>query len=280
MHIFLTGGTGFVGTNFIKVATSYGHSISALCRPSSSKRIQNHKKNVNWIVKEFHEVDEFDLKGIDVLVHLAAYGVSPQPADLRGCFQFNVLDSLELISKAVDAGIDRIVCAGTYAEYGLEAYKYDLIPPDINLKPIGVYASSKAAFFTSVSALCRDLKFKLSYQRVFSVFGEGQFEENFWPQLRKQALSGSNFKMTFGEQIRDFIHVSAVGEKLLYECEGRELQEGVPIIKNLASGRPISLRCFAEEWWSEWNASGEILFGEVPYRENEVMRYVPMVDVE
>jgi len=30
-------------------------------------------------------------------------------------------------------------------------------------------------------------------------------------------------------------------------------------------------------WWKEWSATGKLLVGEVPYRKNEVMRYVPKI---
>lgn len=43
---------------------------------------------------------------------------------------------------------------------------------------------------------------------------------------------------------------------------------------NLSSGHPITIRAFAEGWWKEWEAKGNLLFGAVPYRSGEVMRYV------
>ena len=43
----------------------------------------------------------------------------------------------------------------------------------------------------------------------------------------------------------------------------------------MSSGNPISLRTFAESWWTHWGASGTLKLGELPYRRGEVMRYVP-----
>lgn len=52
------------------------------------------------------------------------------------------------------------------------------------------------------------------------------------------------------------------------------------IIKNLGSGTQLTVKEFAEYWWNEWSAEGELKFGAIPYRKNEVMRFIPKIDVE
>ena len=41
--------------------------------------------------------------------------------------------------------------------------------------------------------------------------------------------------------------------------------------------RQDNSRFFAEHWWKNWDAKGRLLPGALPYRDNEVMRYVPEV---
>ena len=48
------------------------------------------------------------------------------------------------------------------------------------------------------------------YGRIFSAYGDGQYENNLWPSLKRAANSGEDFKMTNAEEIRDFIHVDEV----------------------------------------------------------------------
>jgi hypothetical protein len=50
-----------------------------------------------------------------------------------------------------------------------------------------------------------------------------------------------------------------------------------PVVANIGTGQPQTIRQFAEHWWKEWGATGKLLPGALPYRDNEVMRYVPEV---
>ena len=86
-------------------------------------------------------------------------------------------------------------------------------------------------------------------------------------------------KMTEGLQIRDFVEVGVVARALLDALE-LQVSKGQIHQENIGSGTPRSLRVFAEEWWSYWGATGSLLFGETPYRDNEVMRYVPAIQAK
>lgn len=276
MKIFVTGGTGFIGRSFINEALSNGHQVVAIYRNVDSNFLKEHR-NIEWMKRELKDVDETDLIGCSALVHLASAGISPRPDTLDECFRVNVLDSLNLIKVAINAKVENFVVTGTYAEYGVEALKYDEIPTDIPLKPNSIYASSKAAFFVGISALCRKYKFSLSYQRLFSVYGEGQYHENLWPQLIYHARNNIDFKMTFGEQIRDFIHVNEVAKELLHEVMNHN-EPGEPKVSNLASGKPVSIKEFAEYWWNKIGSKAKLQLGAIPYRDGEVMRYVPKIE--
>lgn len=279
MRIFVTGGTGFVGSHFLVTALSAGHEVIALRRRGSQPRFplphtpnwREGKLTDNWIE---------ELKLCDVLVHLAAYGVSTGSDDWDGCFQTNVIDSLCLWRQGVTAGVQRYVILGSCFEYGKAGEQYDFIPVDAPLIPTTSYSASKAAATMAAIGLGVEHNTETIIARPFHVYGEGEDPSRFWPTLRNTAQSGGNMRMTLGEQVRDFTHVSILSAKILKIANPlfHKIQKGVPEIINIGTGKPQSLRDFAEQQWAEFQAHGNLLTGALEYRRNEVMRYVPEVD--
>jgi nucleoside-diphosphate-sugar epimerase len=278
MKIFLTGGTGFIGSHFINHSHSAGHKIVAVRRHDSSQSKVLLEREPMWIQKEIHDIQPDDLLDCDAVVHLAAAGVSPQIATWQEMIDANVSSSQKLFELAVGCGIRRWVVAGTFAEYGRSGERYELIPDHAPLEPTFPYAATKAAFFQIISAMAVQNSASLAYLRLFSVYGPGQHEDNLWPSLQKAALSGKDFLMTPGEQIRDFIPVKDVVAAILYSVHRTDITPGIPFVRNLGSGTPTTLIDFATRWWKEFGATGRILPGAIPYRANEVMRYIPQVD--
>jgi nucleoside-diphosphate-sugar epimerase len=276
MKLFVTGATGFIGSHFVNAAHKSGYEVVGLRRVGSQPRIKLNKEPI-WVEglldDDFVEI----LSDCDVLVHFAAFGVSPQPANWNDCFYWNVLKSIDLLNQAINSGISKIIIAGTFAEYGEEGLKYKFIPSTASLKPIGAYATSKVAFSVAAQSLCREYNIYLSYFRLFSVFGDGQYEKNLYPSLKKSALTGMDFPMTKGEQVRDFIHVEQVASKFVEELKFENINKGEPRILNVGTGKPQSVLEFSQNWWNIWNAKGKLQIGAIPYRENEVMRYVPEI---
>jgi nucleoside-diphosphate-sugar epimerase len=80
--------------------------------------------------------------------------------------------------------------------------------------------------------------------------------------------------MTYGEQIRDFTPVDIVVSAFLNSL-GNVGNAGEPEIQNIGTGISQSLRSFALYWWNEWSAKGKLRFGEINYRDGEIMHYVP-----
>ena len=56
------------------------------------------------------------------------------------------------------------------------------------------------------------------------------------------------------------------------------VEPGIPMVKNIGSGNPQTIRKFSEYWWEKFHATGKLLPGAIPYRENEIMSLVPELD--
>jgi nucleoside-diphosphate-sugar epimerase len=276
MKVFITGATGFIGTHFLRSPSSSGHDLVALRREGSRPCLPL-LHEPSWLVKPMDALGASDLAGCEAIIHFASPGVSPKQASWVDLLYWNVTATLRLVETAKAAGVRRVVVAGTYAEYGRSADRYDFIPTHAPLEPTYAYAASKAAASVALSAYAIEKGMELAYLRVFSVFGQGQYEGNFWPALRKAALASEDFAMTPGQQIRDYIPVEQVAEQFWRAVTRAPVRAGVPFVANVASGRPVTIKEFAEQCWRDFGATGRLKVGALPYRPNEVMRFVPEV---
>jgi len=276
MKIFLTGGTGFIGSHFLQKALAAGDDVIALRRPGATPRIPLDLQP-HWLDGGLGDDWVDDLRGCEALVHLAAYGVADGPNDWKGCFQTNLLDSLQLWLQAVEAGVRRFLIVGSCFEYGRSGERYDAIPVTAPLEPTTAYGASKAAASMAAMAMAVEKQLQLLVARPFHVYGPGEAEGRFWPSLVTAATSGQNLPMTSGAQVRDFQQVGAAAEQLLDWLKLSQLTPGRPRIANLGANNPRPLIDFAEEEWARLKASGHLEVGKIPYRSSEVLRYAPEV---
>lgn len=118
MKAFVTGGTGFVGSNLIRLLLQQGYQIKALARPSSS--LNNLTGLDLEIVRgDLHDPDlSQQMQGCQVLFHVAAL-YSLWQADSKLLYRNNVLGTRQVLSAARQAKIDRIVYTSSVAAIGV-----------------------------------------------------------------------------------------------------------------------------------------------------------------
>ena len=260
MRIFLTGGTGFIGSYFIENALDIGHELICLRRPGS----ENNRKLLNepiWIDGTYESDYNEILKGCDVLVHLAAHSTNFPYDTLENCLHWNVISPLKLLQNAENCGIEKFIIIGTGFEYGLSGEKYEFIPVGAPLIPKMNYPVSKAVGSLVFSQWALENNLKLKYLRVFQVYGEGEDKSRLWPSLKKAAQLGKDFELTNGNQVRDFTHVDDISKIIIDELKDFNFKSGKTLFKNIGSDKPQTVREFAEYWWNHWNAKGNLVFG-------------------
>lgn len=276
VKIFITGSNGFIGSHLVKKALADGHEVVGFRLPNHVEKIKILKQPI-WVEGSLEDDLKPVLDGCDVVIHLAAYGVNPKYDSWQESFRWNVYASLNLWKQAHHVGIKRLVIAGSCSEYGRSAERYENIPCDAPLEPVNAYGASKAAATVAAMAYARENSMEVSVLRPFHIYGEGEGPSRFWPAIKKAALEGKDFPMTLGQQIRDFTPVELAAEKFLEHATKLSIEPGKPIIQNIGTGKPKSLIEFAENLWNIFEAKGQLLPGKIPYRKNEVMRYVPKI---
>lgn len=277
MRIFLTGGTGFIGSHFINSALAAGHEIVAQRRPHSRPRIPILREPF-WIDRHLDQDFDRELAGCDVLVHFAAHMPDPAYAQLEESVYWNTWATVRLLQHAEAQGIKHFLIAGSCFEYGRAAIGQEFIHPASPVMPSSPYAISKAAASTACVGFARQLKLRLQVLRIFQAFGEGEAPTRFWPSLKDAALKGENFAMSSGQQIRDFVPVAHVAREFLRNLDFEGVEPGRPHIKNIGTGRAQTLLEFALYWWRHWGAKGQLRPGEVALRGDELERLVANVN--
>ena len=278
MKIFVTGGSGFLGGHVLnRLAGMTDTDVFALYR-SKKAELNGLEQIPNWVEGDLCGDYSKQLGQCDVLLHMAAYGVK----DLGNwdvCFEVNVKQSLELWRQAVACGVRHFVVVGSCFEYGASGENFKAIPVEAALAPTQAYHASKAAATMAAIGLGYAEKCFMTVLRPFHLFGENEPEGRFYPELVKSARLGQDFPMTAGEQIRDFTPVEVAADVVVKNVISILLEKTwrPPLIANIGTGCPRSLRHFAEDIWEKERASGRLLFGCRKYREAEVMRYVPKV---
>jgi nucleoside-diphosphate-sugar epimerase len=277
MRLFVTGGTGFVGSHFVEQSLAIGCDVTALRRSSTSRPRIPLSQEPRWLDRGIDQLTPADFAGVDALVHLAAHTANVPYDSLEACLQWNVTAPLAMFRAAEQGGVRRFVVAGSCFEYGTAGERYRFIPPHAPLEATLSYPASKSVASIVFAAFAAETGVRLSIHRIFQVFGEGEAAGRLWPTLRRAALAGGDLPLTAGEQVRDFVPVEEVAGRLLVACTKDAVAPGRATVQNLGSGRPQTVRAFAEHWWRNWGATGKLQFGALQYRDGEVMRYVPQL---
>jgi nucleoside-diphosphate-sugar epimerase len=116
--IAVTGGTGFVGTRFVDLATAAGLEVRALTR-----RPQRPRRQVQWIDGSLSDPDALRrlVTGCNCVVHIAGVLNARDPADFeRG----NVEGTLAMLAASTAAGITRFVHVSSLAAREPKLSKY------------------------------------------------------------------------------------------------------------------------------------------------------------
>jgi UDP-glucose 4-epimerase len=278
MRIFATGATGFLGNNVLRYLLKEKDAEVFALRRKNRPFIKKFPREPNWIEGSLEGDYSKVLADCDVFLHMAAYGVRDQN-NWDACFEVNVRDSLNIWRQALASNLNRFVIIGSCFEYGAAAGKYDAIPPNAPLLPTQAYHSSKAAATMAAIGLGYAEKSMVSILRPFHLYGPDEPEGRFYPELVRAARAGKDFSMTWGEQIRDFTPVEyaagVITEHVKKICDEKSWR--APVIKNVGTGNPRSLIEFAEGLWQKESTGGRLKCGEIQYRPQEVMKYVPEI---
>jgi len=241
----VTGGAGFIGSHQAEELVRRGHTVRV-----ADNLATGHRHNLAHLPKvEFLEGDVADMAfaaravaGMDYVLHQAAIPSVPKSVkDPATSNRANIDGTLNILLAARDAGVKRLVFAGSSSEYG----DSETLPKreDMPSNPLSPYALQKVAGTEYCRMFTRLYGFETVVIRYFNVFGPRQDPGSPYSgviSLFATALIERRQPVIYGdgEQTRDFTYVANVVDGVLRACEAPKAP-GEAI--NVACGTRISL---------------------------------------
>jgi dTDP-glucose 4,6-dehydratase len=270
MRIFVTGGAGFIGSNFIRHALKHRENY---CVVNYDKlTYAGNLANLGGVAEDpryrFAKGDVCDpsavhaaMQGCDAVVHFAAEShvdrsiYEPAPA-----VQTNVTGTFVLLQVARKLGVSRFVHISTDEVYGdlpVGAFATEEFP----LQPNSPYSAAKASSDLLVRSYVRTFGFPALITRSSNNYGPYQFPEKFLPLLITNAVNDQALPIYGdGKQQRDWLYVEdncrgvlavlengRVGE--VYNIGGLDVEENLTMARRILglTGRPESLLSYVQD---------------------------------
>ena len=218
MRIFITGGAGFIGSNFIRhlLSISANHSVVNFDNLTYAGNLANLVSVASNPRYRFVKGDICDpaavteaMAGCDVVVHFAAEShVDRSIYDPAPVIETNLTGTFILLQVARTLKVERFLHISTDEVYG------DLPPGAVAnenspLKPSSPYSASKAGADLLVQSYVRTYRFPALITRSSNNYGPHQFPEKFLPLMITNALANKPLPLYGdGRQQRDWLHVT------------------------------------------------------------------------
>jgi len=269
VRILVTGGAGFIGSNFVHLLLREHPSrqIVVLDKLTYAGNLRNLEMALRDSRVQFVRSDICDpsvadvVKGCDAVVHFAAEShVDRSIEDATPFVRTNVEGTWRLVDACRAARVARFVHVSTDEVYGS-------LEPGVSasesspLAPTSPYAASKAASDLLVLSAVKTHSFPAIITRCTNNYGPYQFPEKFIPLMISQALANQPLPVYGdGRNVRDWIHVAdhcrAIDlilregkEGEIYNIGGGCELENITVVRRIlrALNRPESLLKFVTD---------------------------------
>jgi dTDP-glucose 4,6-dehydratase len=270
MKIFVTGGAGFIGSNFIRHVLSLGKAykivnfdkLTYAGNLANLESVADHPDYsfVRGSICDTGAVEEA-MRGCDSVVHFAAEShVDRSIYEPAPVIDTNLTGTFVMLQVARKVGVQRFVHISTDEVYG------DMAPgafADENspLRPSSPYSASKAGSDLLVLSYVRTYGFPGLITRSSNNYGPYQFPEKFLPLMITNTFNDKPLPIYGdGKQQRDWLHVEdncrgvlavlergRIGE--VYNIGGLDIEENLTVARTLLRliGKPETLLSYVKD---------------------------------
>ena len=263
-RVLVIGGNGYLGSFLVKALEKENANVFVVSR--NAELLYNHFAvditDFDAIHKVVQEIQP------DIVFHLAAnISRNRDFAIYTDMAKVNVMGTLNLLQALQNLDTHFIFTSSSEIYGNNESPFHENQLP----KPVSPYSLSKVNAEMLIQTYCLNNNKKFTNLRIFNFYGENMPEDFFIPQMINSLKREEDFLMTKGEQTRDFLYVDDVVEALLLTAKNTNSYNET---MNVCSGKGTKLSELATEVNEKMNAKAKIIFGAIPYRDNEVWEMI------
>lgn len=273
--ILITGGMGFIGSNFIRFVLNLNQDYKILNvdkltyagNPENLKEFeQKYPKNYIFYkadICDFDLIDDISVKEkVEYIVNFAAESHVDRSINNPNIFvKTNVNGTQTLLNVAKKNNIKKFLQISTDEVYGSLNLKEPSFKETTRLTPNSPYSASKASADLLIRSYYKSFGLPVNITRCSNNYGPYQFPEKLIPLMINNALNGKELPVYGdGANIRDWIHVndhcSAILKVLLegkvgeiYNIGGDSELTNLELVKQLLKivDKPESLITFVKD---------------------------------
>jgi nucleoside-diphosphate-sugar epimerase len=240
--VLITGGTGFIGSNFVYKFLALGYDVHLLVRSESNFwRIAPIKKKVKLHYTDLCNAEEVNklIKKLkpQIILHFAAYGVyQRKQQDIALTINTNLLGTINLVNALSKIKFDCFIYTGSFFEYGIK--NKPMKETDI-LEPVNLYGITKAAGTMYCQYMSRKLNLPIVITRLSTVYGYFEDKDRLIPTIIKSNLTNTELNLSNPNFVRDFIFIEDIIDAYLKAIKKIKKIKGE--IFNLGTGKQTKI---------------------------------------
>jgi len=268
MKVLVTGATGFIGSYVVNKLLKREHHVIATSKDQNKAYSYEWFSQVEYIPCDLNIMQEnffHFFRQPDLVLHLAWEGL-PNYKDLFH-LEKNLFSNYLFLKNMIENGLKSLVVTGTCFEYGMQS---GALSEDMEAKPDNPYGLAKDTLRKFLVQLQKRIDFDLKWVRLFYMYGKGQSLNAILSQLDKTLENAeTNFNMSGGEQLRDYLPVEKVAEYIVKIA----MQNKVNGIINCCRGAPVSIRKLVENYLEKKQKNIHLNLGYYSYPDYESMAF-------
>ena len=214
MKIFVTGACGYKGTVLIPKLLKEGHTVTAFDIMWFGNNLREHH-NLNVVEGDVRKINEFDLNGFDIVIHLSSVANDPC-GDLNPKLTWEVscLATMLLAENASKSKVNQFIYASSGSVYGVK--DEDEVTEELELDPISEYNKTKMVSERVLLSYKDKMKIQIIRPATVCGYSDRMRLDVAVNLLTMQALNKGKITVLGGDQTRPNIHIDDITDVYIH----------------------------------------------------------------